>query len=162
MSFTGWQLGVNSKCKYQLYICAHTTQLKGLLWRSFTKYIRTCFRRSLYLPWKKRMNDRNGILFKLVRKCGLKSQVTLHYSSINEVNVHARHCTSFTYTIAQSGLRWWCKLELYKVNNYNPLLALFGICLLIISEWPPLSHRLLWFWWIESQVTGQLTGLMCQ
>ena len=29
------------------------------------------------------------------------------------------------------------------------LLAFVGICLAIISEWPPLSHRLLRFWWIE-------------
>ena len=51
------------------------------------------------------MNDRDGMLFKLVGKCGLKSQVTIRYSSINEVNVHARHDTSFTYTITQSVLR---------------------------------------------------------
>ena len=31
-----------------------------------------------------------------------------------------------------------------------PLLAFLVVCLIIISEWSPLSHRLLWFWWIES------------
>ena len=40
------------------------------------------------------------------------------------------------------------------------LLAFMVICLVIISEWPPLSHRLLLFWWIECQAMGQLTGLM--
>ena len=34
------------------------------------------------------------------------------------------------------------------------------ICLVIISEWPPLSHRLLWFWWTKGYVTCQLTGPM--
>ena len=29
------------------------------------------------------------------------------------------------------------------------LLAFVGICLVIFSEGPPLSHWLLWFWWIE-------------
>ena len=28
----------------------------------------------------------------------------------------------------------------------NTLLALVDICQDIISKWPPLSHRLLWFW----------------
>ena len=30
------------------------------------------------------------------------------------------------------------------------LLAFVTICLVIISQWPPLSQRLLWFWWIDS------------
>ena len=28
------------------------------------------------------------------------------------------------------------------------LLVFVGICLIIMSEWLPLSHWLLWFWWI--------------
>ena len=30
-------------------------------------------------------------------------------------------------------------------SNINSLLAFVEICLIIISEWPPLVHRLLWF-----------------
>ena len=32
----------------------------------------------------------------------------------------------------------------------SALLVFVVICLVIITKWPPLSHRLLWFWWIES------------
>ena len=32
---------------------------------------------------------------------------------------------------------WWL---------FSTLLAFVVICLVIISKWPPLSHRLLWFW----------------
>ena len=39
-----------------------------------------------------------------------------------------------------------------------PLLAFVFTCLIIFSEWLPLSHRLLWFWLIESYVKGQSTG----
>ena len=39
-----------------------------------------------------------------------------------------------------------------KLNErqMKPLLAFVIICLIIISEWPPLSRRLLWLGWIES------------
>ena len=36
----------------------------------------------------------------------------------------------------------------YKKKR-NSYLAFMGICLVIISEWPPLSHKLLWFWCTE-------------
>ena len=45
-------------------------------------------------------------------------------------------------------------VHIFSESSFN--LAFVGICLVIISEWPPLAHRLLWIWWIESQGTGQL------
>ena len=30
--------------------------------------------------------------------------------------------------------------------KHNTLVAFVSVCLAIISQWPPLSHRLLWFW----------------
>ena len=49
---------------------------------------------------------------------------------------------------------------LNRLKSFKSLVASVVICLVIISEWLPLSHRLLWFWWIASEVRGQLTGLM--
>ena len=34
-------------------------------------------------------------------------------------------------------------------NTILLLIAFVGICLIVISKWPPLFHRLLWFWCIE-------------
>ena len=31
-------------------------------------------------------------------------------------------------------------------KDYRFLSSLVGICLIIISKWPPLSHIMLWFW----------------
>ena len=46
--------------------------------------------------------------------------------------------------------------------NYKkaPLLAFVGIYLVITSEWPLLSHRLLWLRLLECWVTGELIGLI--
>ena len=49
-----------------------------------------------------------------------------------------------------------------KLQKRIILLVFEGIYfVVIISEWPPLAHRLLWFWWIEtweSKVMIELTG----
>ena len=46
-------------------------------------------------------------------------------------------------------LNWSAQWKnLFDRGEWSPLLAFVGIYLVIIDEWPPLSHRLLWFWWI--------------
>ena len=40
--------------------------------------------------------------------------------------------------------------------NINTLLAFEGICLVIIGKWPPLSHILSWFWWIQFLSDGSI------
>ena len=42
------------------------------------------------------------------------------------------------------------RIELIRKYCIISLLAFLVVCLDIISEWPPLSYRLSWFWWIES------------
>ena len=39
----------------------------------------------------------------------------------------------------------WTELIFFG-RSLSSFLAFVDICLIIISEWPPLSHRLLWFW----------------
>ena len=45
---------------------------------------------------------------------------------------------------------YWRQLTFGICSHYRgceySLLAFVVICLVIINEWPPLSHRLLWFW----------------
>ena len=38
----------------------------------------------------------------------------------------------------------------HSVISTESLLSFRGICLIIINKWPPLSHGLFWFWWIDS------------
>ena len=44
-----------------------------------------------------------------------------------------------------------CEYSFSFTFSERTLIAFVGICLVIISEWPPLSDRLLWFWSIKSQ-----------
>ena len=49
--------------------------------------------------------------------------------------------------------------ELILYLCFKTLLAFVGICLFIISEWPPLPDGLLWFLLIKFKVTYRLIGL---
>ena len=58
----------------------------------------------------------------------------IHSSPWTEFLTHA--CENITFS----------QLLLWTVINTSSLPAFVGICLIIISEWSPLSHRLLLFW----------------
>ena len=68
---------------------------------------------------------------------------------------------SCTLYLATTFTKDTCKTEIWSFSNHPiPFITSFvGICLVIISEWPSLSHTLLWFCSLESEVTGQFTGL---
>ena len=51
---------------------------------------------------------------------------------------------NFTFRVSPFSINYALKSE------NTSLLAFMVICLAIIGVWPALSHRLLWFWWIES------------
>ena len=48
-------------------------------------------------------------------------------------------------------IHWSLKLLFAWISPFITvaLLAFMSICLVVISKWPSLSHRLSWFWWIE-------------
>ena len=53
-------------------------------------------------------------------------------------------------------------LKFCQFNNYHSFWRTFSdfvsFCLFIICKWTPLSDELLWFWWIDFKVNGQLIG----
>ena len=61
------------------------------------------------------------------------------------------HFNSVTFpNLQQNNLQNFLFCGMFNTDARS-LLFFVSLCLVIISEWPPFSHRLLWFWWIKAR-----------
>ena len=75
----------------------------------------------------------------------IKMNVPNVWDLLDELHVGKYSPTRIKYFSRSNVMKMWISSYL-TVLEARPLLAFVVICLVIISEWPPLSHRLLWFW----------------